>query len=101
MPGEGVLLTQYFVPGDPLAKLTVTQGKVAHANLPPQLALTPVSLDFAGAKVEGSYLELGLKPIKSIIVWSHADRYYTVGGDFDQKELLLAVGKLSLAGQHG
>jgi len=101
MPGgEGVLLTQYFVPGDPLAKLTVTQGKIAHDNLPPQLPLTPVSFDFAGTEVEGSYLEIGLKPLKAILVWSHADRYYTAGGDFDQKELLLAVGKLSLAGPH-
>ncbi|HEY8909145.1 MAG TPA: sigma-70 family RNA polymerase sigma factor [Desulfosporosinus sp.] len=98
MPGgEGILLTQYNVPGDPLAKLTVSQGKVAHTNLPPQLPLTPVSLDFAGAKVEGSYLELGLKPIKAILIWSHANRYYTLGGDFDQDGLLLAVSKLSLA----
>ena len=101
MPGaEGVLYTQYFVSGDPLAKLTVTQGKVAHANLPPQLPLIPVSFDFAGTEVEGSYLELGLKPVKGLIVWSHADRYFTASGDFDQKELLLAVGKLSLAVPH-
>ena len=98
--GEGVLFTQYFAPGDPLAKLTVTQGKVAYANLPPQLPLIPVSFYFAGTEVEGSYLELGLKPIKAILVWSHADRYYTAGGDFDQKELFLAVGKLSLAGSN-
>lgn len=96
--GEGVLLTQYFVPGDPLAKLIVTQGKVAHANLPPQLPLTSVNFDFSGTEVEGSYLELGLKPVKGFLVWSHADSYYTAGGDFDQKELLLAVGKLSLEG---
>ena len=94
--GEGVLLTQYFVPGEPQAKLTVTQSKVAHANLPPQLPLTPVSLDFNGTKVEGSYLDLGLKPVKAILVWSYANRYYTAGGDFDQKWLLLAVSKLSL-----
>jgi len=98
--GEGVLLTQYFALGDPLAKLTVTQSKIAHANLPPQLPVTPVSFDFAGTEVEGSYLELGLKPIKAILVWNHAERYYTAGGDFDQKELFLAVGKLSLAGSN-
>ena len=98
--GEGVLLTQYFALGDPLAKLTVTQSKIAHANLPPQLPVTPVSFDFAGTEVEGSYLELGLKPFKAILVWSHAERYYTAGGDFDQKELFLAVGKLSSAGSN-
>ncbi|WP_158408611.1 sigma-70 family RNA polymerase sigma factor [Desulfosporosinus fructosivorans] len=99
MPGgEGVLLTQYFVPGDPLAKLTLTQGKVAHANLPPQLPPTPVSFEFAGTKVEGSYLELGLKPAKGFLVWNHADRYFTAGGDFDLKELLLIIAKLSSAG---
>ncbi|GEM_PF-85742 len=101
MPGgEGVLFTQYFVPGDPLAKLTVTQGKVMHANLPPQLALTTVSFDFAGTAVEASYLELGLKPVKAILVWSHAGRHYTAGGDFDREGLLSAVDKLSLAGAH-
>jgi len=93
--GEGGLLTQYFAPGDPLPKLNVTQGKFAHANLPPQLPLTPVSFDFAGAEVEGSYLEISHKPVKGIIVWNHADRYYTVSGDFDQKGLLLAISKLS------
>jgi RNA polymerase sigma factor (sigma-70 family) len=99
MPGgEGVLLTQYFVPGDPLAKIIVTQSKITHSNLPPQLPVTPVSLNFADTEVEGSHLEIGLKPIKSILVWSHADRYYTAGGDLDQKELFLAVGKLSLSG---
>jgi RNA polymerase sigma factor (sigma-70 family) len=98
--GEGVLLAQYFVPGHPLAKLTVSQGKVAHANLPPQLPLIPVRFDFASMEVEGSYLELGLKPVKAILVWSHADRYFTAGGDFDQKGLLLAVGKLSIARPH-
>lgn len=99
MPGgEGVLLTQYFVPGDPLAKLTLTQGKVAHANLPPQLPPTPVSFEFAGTEVEGSYLELGLKPAKGFLVWNHADRYFTTGGDFDLKELLLIMAKLSSAG---
>ena len=98
--GEGGLVTQYFVPGDPLPKLNVTQSKFAHANLPPQLPLTPVSFDFAGAKVEGSYLEFSLKPVKGIIVWNHTDRYYTVSGDFDSKGLLLAISKLSLAGSH-
>lgn len=98
--GEGVLLTQYFVPGDQLVKLTVTQGKVAHANIPPQLVLTSVSFDFSGTEIEGSYLELGRKPVKGFLVWSYADRYYTAGGDFDQKELLLAVSKLSIAGPH-
>lgn len=99
MPGgEGVLITEYFVPGEPLAKLIVTQGKVAHANLPPQLPPTTVSLGFADTEVEGSYLELGMKPMKAILVWSHADYYYTVGGDFDQKGLLLAVSKLARAG---
>ena len=98
MPGgEGVLLTQYFVPGDPLPKLTVTQSNITHANLPPQLPITPVSFDFAGAKVEGSYLYLGM-PVKGILVWAHADRYYTAGGDFDQEKLILAVSKLSLKG---
>lgn len=98
--GEGGLLTQYFAPRDPLPKLNVTQGKFAHANLPPQLPLTPVSFDFAGAEVEGSYLEISHKPVKGIIVWNHADRYYTVSGDFDQKGLLLAISKLSLTGSH-
>jgi len=98
--GEGVLLIQYFVPGDPLAKLTVTQGKVAHANLPPQLPLIPVRFIFSGAELEGTYLDFGVKPVKGFLVWSHGDRYYTAGGDYDQKELLLAVGKLSLAGPH-
>ena len=68
--------------------------------MPPQLPLTPVSLDFAGTEVEGSYLEFGLKPVKAILVWSHADHYYTAAADFDKIELLLAVGKLSLAGPH-
>ncbi len=98
--GEGGLLTQYYVPGDPLPKLNVTQSKFAHANLPPQLPLTPVSFDFAGAQVEGSYLEFSLKPVKGIIVWNHTDRYYTVSGDFDSKGLLLAISKLFLAGSH-
>ena len=93
-------MTQYFVPGHPLAKLTVTQSKIAHSNLPPQLPLTPVSFDFAGTEVEGSYLEIGLKPVRAILVWNHADHYYTAGGDFDQKGLLLAVGRLSLAEPH-
>lgn len=98
--GEGGLVTQYFVPGDPLPKLNLTQSKFAHANLPPQLPLTPVSFDFTGAEVEGSYLEISHKPVQGIIVWNHADRYYTVSGDFDQKGLLLAISKLSLAGSH-
>ena len=98
--GEGVLITQYFVPGNPIPKLTVTQGKVMHANLPPQLPVIPVNFDFAGAEIEGSYLELGMKPVKTILVWNHADSYYTAGGDFDQKGLILAVSKLSLARTH-
>lgn len=96
--GKGVLLTQYFVPGDPLPKLTVTQGTASHSNLPPQLPVSLVSFDFAGTEVEGTYLEFGIKPVKAILVWRHADRYYTAGGDFDQKGLLLAVGEFSLAG---
>ncbi|MDR3584574.1 MAG: sigma-70 family RNA polymerase sigma factor [Desulfosporosinus sp.] len=92
--GEGGLVTNYFVPGDPLPKLNVTQGKFAHANLPPQLPLTPVSFDFAGTEVEGSYLEVSHKPVMGIIVWNHTGRYYTVSGDFDQKGLLLAISKL-------
>jgi len=95
--GEGISFTQYFIPGDPLVKLTVTQGKVTHSNLPPQLPVTLINFDFAGSEVEGTYLELGMKPVKSILIWQHADRYFTAGGDFDQKELLLAVSKLSLA----
>ena len=95
--GKGVLFTQYFVPGDPLAKLTVTQGDTTHSNLPPQLPVTLINFDFAGTEVEGTFLELGMKPIKAILVWKHAERYYTAGGDFDQKDLLLAVGKLKLA----
>ncbi|SPF40841.1 RNA polymerase sigma factor, sigma-70 family [Candidatus Desulfosporosinus infrequens] len=98
--GEGGLLTQYFVPGDPLPKLNVTQSKFAHANLPPQLPLTPVGFDFAGEEVEGSYLEVSHKPIKGIIAWNHTDHYFTVSGDFDQKGLLFAISKLSLAGSH-
>jgi len=95
MPGgEGVLFTQYFLHGDPLPKLTVTQGAVAHSNLPPQLPVTLINFNFAGSEVEGTYLELGLKPVKAILIWKYADRYYTAGGDFDQKDLLLAVGKL-------
>lgn len=94
---EGVLLTQYFSHGEPLAKLTLTQGRVTHANLPPQLPPTPVSFEFAGTEVEGLYLELGLKPAKGFVVWSHADRYYTAGGDFDLQELLLIIAKLSLS----
>lgn len=66
--------------------------------MPPQLPLTLVSIDFAGAEVEDSYLELGMKPVKAILVWSHAQRYYTAGGDFDQEELLLTASKLFLAG---
>ena len=96
--GEGVLLTQYFVPGDPMEKLVVTQGPVSHSNLPSQLPVSLINFDFAGTEVEGTYLELGMKPVKAILVWKHADRYYTAGGDFDQKGLLSAVGKLSLAG---
>lgn len=98
--GDGILLTQYFVPGGPLPKLTVSQGKVAHSNLPPQLPVTPVTFDFAGEEVEGTYLELKMKPFNSILIWSQADRYFTVGGDFDKAGLLLAVSKLSLAGSH-
>ncbi|MDR3599867.1 MAG: sigma-70 family RNA polymerase sigma factor [Desulfosporosinus sp.] len=98
--GEGGLLTQYFVPGNPLPKLTVTQAKFAHANLPPQIPLIPVNFDFAGSKVEGSYLEISRKPIMGIIVWNHTDYYYTVSGDFDQKGLLLAISKLSLTRSH-
>ncbi|MCB8818548.1 sigma-70 family RNA polymerase sigma factor [Desulfosporosinus shakirovi] len=95
--GEGVLLTQYFVPGDPLPKLTLTQGKVAHANLPPQLPPTTVSFEFAGTEIEGLYLELGLKPAKGFLVWNYADRYFTAGGDFDLTELLSIIAKLSSA----
>ena len=98
--GEGVLMTQYFVPGDPLPQLTVTQGKVMHANLPPQLPVIPVNFNFAGVEIEGSYLELGMKPLKAILVWAHADSYYTAGGDFDQEGLIVAVSKLSLAESH-
>jgi len=96
--GVGVLITQYFVSGNPIPQLLVTQGKVAHANLPPQVPVIAINFDFAGGKIEGSYLELGLKPLKAILVWTHADSYYTAGGDFDQKGLISAVSKLSLAG---
>ncbi|HEY8875746.1 MAG TPA: sigma-70 family RNA polymerase sigma factor [Desulfosporosinus sp.] len=98
--GQGVLMTQYFVPGDPLPQLMVSQSKVMHANLPPQLPVIPVNFDFAGAKIEGSYLELGMKPFKAILVWAHTDTYFTAGGDLDQEALILAVSKLSLAESH-
>lgn len=98
MPGgEGILLTQYTVPGEPLPKLTLTQGKMAHASLPPQLELLPVNFNFAGTEIEGSYLELGLPSVKGVLVWNHGGRYYTFGGDFDREGLILAVSKLSLA----
>lgn len=75
----------------------MTQGTVSLSNLPPQLPVSPVSFDFAGTEIEGTYLELGIKPVKAILVLRHADRYYTSGGDFDQVGLLLAVGELPLA----
>ncbi|HZK54156.1 MAG TPA: sigma factor-like helix-turn-helix DNA-binding protein [Desulfosporosinus sp.] len=98
--GVGVLITQYFVHGDPLPKLTVTQGKVAHANLPPQLPVSTINFVFAGVEVAGSYLEFGMKPYKAILAWTHTDSYYTAGGDFDQEGLISAVSKLSLARTH-
>ncbi|GAB6172231.1 hypothetical protein JCM15765_17090 [Paradesulfitobacterium aromaticivorans] len=92
---KGVLLTQYFIPGEPLAQLTVTQAKTAHANIPAQMPSVPVRIPFAGMEVEGRCFELGLGPMKTMLVWSHSGRFFTAGGDFDRDGLLSAVGKLS------
>lgn len=92
----GVLLTHYSVTGEPLPKLTVTQGQLAHANLPPQLPTVQIQFIFAGEEAEGTYIELGLKPVKVMVVWSKDGRYYTAGGDFDRDGLLEAVSKLTV-----
>jgi RNA polymerase sigma factor (sigma-70 family) len=95
--GEGVLLTQYFALGEPVAKLTVSQGKCAHASLPANLSTVPVHFLFAGTDTEGQYVELGMKPVTGILVWNQAGRYYTLGGDFTREELIKLAGKLRVS----
>lgn len=94
--GEGVLLTQYFVLGEPVAKLTVSQGKCAHANLPANIPTEPVHFVFAGTDTEGQYVELGMKPVTGILVWNQAGCFYTLGGDFEREELIKLANKLSV-----
>lgn len=94
--GEGVLLTQYFALGEPVAKLTVSQGKCAHASLPANLALVPVHFMFARTDTEGQYVEIGIKPVTGILVWNQVGRFYTLGGDFEREELIKLASKLSV-----
>ena len=94
--GEGILLTQYFALGDPVAKLTVSQGKSAHANLPANMPSEQVHFEFDKKEAEGLYVEFGMKPVQGILVWNQADRFYTLGGDFKREELIKQARELSV-----
>lgn len=94
-PEQGVLMSQYKRAGEPIAYLTLTQGKVPHHNLPPQIPTESVQFTFDGSEVDGTSVELDLGSVMNMVIWECQGNYFTAGCNGSQAELLSLVQQLT------